>query len=245
MSILLVVQARMASTRLPGKSMAEVLGRPLLGYLLERLKRCSLVDQLVVATTNNPLDDVIVDYCTHVKIAVFRGSEENVLDRFWQAAKIFHAGSIVRITADCPLMDPKLVDSVIGEYLKSVPPCDYISSTLVRTYPRGMDVEVFSRKTLDIAAKEASLDSEKEHVTPFIYCRPERFILKGVNQQKDDSGYRLTVDTYEDLELITRILENLYPRIPEFTLKDVMQLLEEHPEWGKINAHIKQKELGS
>lgn len=239
--ILIIVQARLGSTRLPGKIMKEVMGRPLLDYLIERLKGVLLADEIVVATTKNPKDIQIIDYCLKGSISYFSGSEQNVLDRYYQAATQFHGDVIVRITADCPLIDPGLIDILIRRFLELQPSCDYLSNTLNRTYPRGMDIEVFSYAALQLAAARAALPSDKEHVTPYIYCHPELFKIVQYTQGINESNYRWTVDTPEDLELVAKILENLYPECPRFTLGDLLNLLKKYPEWSRINAHIEQK----
>ncbi len=241
--ILIIVQARMSSTRLPGKIMKKVLGRPLLDFLIQRLKRVSLADGIVIAATINTADAKIANYCLAQEVFCFRGSEHDVLDRYYQTATKFNADVIVRITSDCPLEDPLLIDKLISYYLELQPNCDYLSNTLVRTFPRGMDVEVFSYNSLALAAERATLPEEREHVTPYLYNNPEIFKIHSYIQPEDNSKYRWTVDCPEDLALITKILENIYPECPEFTLQDLIKLLEEHPEWSKINAHIEQKKL--
>ena len=238
---LVIVQARMGSTRLPGKVLEEVMEKPLLSYLVERLRRLKSTQNIVIATTTNPNDQAIVDFCHFEEVPLHRGSEENVLERYYQAAKNFETDTVVRITADCPLIDPLVVDKVINYYSENFPAYDYVSNSITRTFPRGMDVEVFSFKSLEAAHKEASLAEEKEHVTPFIYRRPNRFKIGSYVYPMNESQYRWTVDTAEDFELVSKILEALYPMKKEFTLEDILALLKKHPEWSNINAHIKQK----
>ncbi len=233
------VQARMGSTRLPGKVVKEVLGRPLLSYLLERLKRVSLAQTIYVLTTQSSEDDVIIKECRDEKVPVFRGSSEDVLSRYYLLACERKPDAIVRITADCPLIDPAIIDSVIKAFLEEK--VDYASNTIHYTYPRGMDVEVFSFKALERAYKEAMQASEKEHVTLYMYRHPELFQVKNVAGLKKYSSLRLTVDTQEDFELIKRLLEELYPKKPSFTLEDIIATLKEHPEWQQLNAHIQQR----
>lgn len=236
--VAIIVQARMGSTRLPGKVLAPVLGRPLLAYQLERLGRVRAVATIVVATTNLPADDVIASLCSALGVQVFRGSEHDVLSRFAGASAEVVADIIVRSTADCPLIDPTLVDEVVA--LVESGTCDYASNTLERTYPRGLDVEAMTREALGIAAAEAIPGPEQEHVTPFIYSRPERFRLCGVRAGRDLSNERWTVDTPEDFELIRRILEELYPRRPDFGWEDVVEVLDRNPEWRLLNANVEQ-----
>jgi len=173
--VVVIIQARMKSSRLPGKVMLQVLKRPLLSYLLERVGEVGTTNEMIVATGNHPDDQPIVELCQEQGIRVFRGSDEDVLDRYLQAAREYHADVVVRITADCPLIDPNIIERVIRFYLDNT--YDYVSNTLVRTYPRGMDAEVFSRTTLEKTAYEAKAASEREHVTLFMYRHPEMFRL--------------------------------------------------------------------
>jgi len=242
--VVILVQARMGSTRLPGKVLKEVMDKPLLQYLIERLRMVELADEIVIATTTNPEDSKIVDFCHREKIPLFRGESEDVLDRFYNAAKAFKADAIVRITADCPLIDPKLITQVIQYYLDHYPEYDYVSNSHIRSFPIGMDAEIFSMKALEEAFHESSLPEEREHVTPFIYRRPNRYNSSVITHKPDLSHLRLTVDTQEDFDLITHLLTYLYPKNKLFSLADLTKtLLEDHPEWVKINAHVKQKTL--
>lgn len=244
MTVVTVVQARMTSTRLPGKVLKTVLGRPLLEYQIERLRRTQLSDGLVVATTNNEADLPIVELCRRLSIPVHRGSESDVLARYYGAAKQERAEVIVRITSDCPLIDPAVIDQAIKGYLRHTPTPDYLSNVVERTYPRGMDTEVFSLQALERAHLEAVDPTEREHVTPFIYRRPNRFRLASVHFDRNESHHRWTVDTPEDFELIERILTSLYPYKPDFNLRDCLELIEEHPDWSSLNAHVEQKTYG-
>lgn len=241
--VVLFIQARMGSTRLPGKHLKLVLGRPVLSYLVERIRRTQLVDEIVLATTTNPLDDLLVDFCKTERLAYFRGSEDDVLGRFLQASKAFKADIIVRISGDCPLIDPAVVDSVIYYFLRN--DYDYAANTLNRTYPRGMDTEVFSRHSFERVAKDAKEPEEREHVTPYYYQHPDIFRLGSVEKIHNDSHHRWTVDTEEDLALIRTVLEEVYPKNPNATLEDLLAFFKEHPEWLEINAHVKQKPLKS
>ena len=239
----IIVQARMTSTRLPGKVLLEVSNKPLLAYVIERLRMVPLADNLIIATTTNASDDGIVELCEKMGCMYFRGSEDNVLERYHGSALSLESDVIVRITSDCPLIDPMVVNEVIDHFLTNRAEFDYVSNTLTRTYPRGLDCEVFSRKVLQEAHDEATEQSEREHVTPFIYTRPNRFRLGTVTLPQDYSHHRWTVDTPADFELIRIMLEELYGRKPDFGLKDCLDLLVEHPEWEKINSHIEQKAL--
>jgi len=228
----------MGSTRLPGKIMKKVLDKPLLEYQLERLLRVKLADKVIIATTDNGEEQPIVDLCHRLGVPYFRGSEQDVLARYYGAATEYCADVVVRITSDCPLIDPAVVDKVIGFYLAHKEEYDYAANIL---YPRGMDTEVFSYNALKESHKEAVDDAEREHVTIFIKRRPERYKIKTLPYEKDCSQYRWTVDTPEDFMLIEKIISTIYPVNPHFTLEDCLKLIAENPEWIKINAHIKQK----
>jgi len=243
MKTVIIDQARMTSTRLPGKVMKEVLGKPLLEYQIERLKRTNEADELVIATTTNNTDQPIVEICKRLGVAYYRGSEEDVLSRYYEAATKFGADVVVRVTSDCPLIDPTVVDKVIKHYKDNWDKYDYVSNTLTRTYPRGMDTEVFSYKVLQEVYYNAQEQPEREHVTPYICWHPERYKLDNVSHHENQSHHRWTVDTPEDFELIKLILQDLYPVSNKFTWLDVLNLLNEHPEWVQINASVTQKEI--
>lgn len=242
MKTVIIVQARMTSTRLPGKILKEVLQKPLLEYQLERLRRVRNTDELVIATTTNDTDLPIIDFCSRYHIKFFRGSEEDVLARYYLAASAHEASNVVRITSDCPLIDPDIIDQVIQTYMDNQATVDYVSNTLIRTYPRGMDTEVFSFSVLEEAYRKALLSTEREHVTPYIYGH-DRFRIKQVTAHNDLSKHRWTVDTPEDYELIRRIIEAIYPVNPVFTMQDVVNLLEQHPQWVEINSSVEQKSV--
>lgn len=239
----ILVQARMGSTRLPGKVLKEVLEKPLLQYLIDRLKKVELADEVVIATTTHDEDDEIVDFCLAEEIPLFRGKSEDVLDRFYAAAHAFKADVIVRITADCPLIDPKLIDQVIQFYLDHYPKYDYVSNSHVRSFPIGMDTEVFSFKALKEAYTEGNLNEEREHVTPFIYRRPSRYVKHLIIHEPSLAHFRLTVDTEEDFELVKLLIEEIYPKNRDFSMGDILETLQKNPEWIKINGSVKQKEL--
>lgn len=236
-----IIQARMGATRLPGKPLLEVLGRPLLSHLIERLKRCQKISGIVIATTDLPQDDPIVSLAKKEGVSFFRGDENDVLSRYYHASKEFDASSIIRITADCPLMDPEVVDLAADLFMNSK--SDYISNTLERTYPRGLDVEVFSRDVLDAMNEKATKANEREHVTLYVHHHPELYKMKNFCYREDASGFRFTVDTQEDFELIRRIFESLYPENPAFLLADMLLLMQKYPKWAEINAHIEQKKV--
>ena len=243
MRVGIIVQARMTSTRLPGKVLMPVMGKPLLEYLIERLLRVRCADDIIIATTTNDTDQPIVDLAERLGIKVFRGSEEDVLSRYFGAAKENNLDVVVRITSDCPLIDPAVVDEVIGAYLENAENCDYVSNCLNRTFPRGMDTEAFSFELLKNVHFEARQPHEREHVTPYIYQNPQRFRLRNLAFIIDESRHRWTVDTPEDYALIRRIFEMLYPKNKAFGLEDVLAVMDVHPDWFELNARIEQKKL--
>ena len=243
MRIGIIVQARMTSTRLPGKVLMPVMGKPLLEYQIERLQRVRFADSIIIATTTNDTDQPIVDLAERLGIKVFRGSEVDVLSRYYGAAQENGLDVIVRITSDCPLIDPAVVDDVIGKYFENVGNCDYVSNCLNRTFPRGMDTEVFPFDLLDKVNSEAIGEPYREHVTPYIYDDSQRFRLINVAFQRDESRHRWTVDTPEDFKLIELILKTLYPSKHFFKLEDILALVDSHPNWSEINSQIKQKKL--
>lgn len=243
MKVTAIIQARMGSTRLPGKVLKEVKNKALLEYQLERVRQSLLIDDIVIATTQSEKDTLIVEFCNDRRIHVFKGAEDNVLERYYQAAKKHDADVIVRLTSDCPLIDPELIDEVIRLYLKSEDNIDYASNTLARSYPRGLDIEVFSFEALEISYQQAVLEIEREHVTPYIYNNPEKFKLVNLNSLEDFSYHRWTVDTAEDFELVKRIIEATYPNTKDVKWKDIIGLLKENPSWVTINKHIEQKKI--
>lgn len=241
MNIVAIVQARMGSTRLPGKVLKEVLSRPLLSYQIERMKQINLIDEIIIATTPNQ-NEAIIKLCNNEKINYFVGSESDVLERYYHAAKKYKADIVVRMTSDCPLIDPQIVDQILLMYRNGK--YDYVSNTIQRTFPRGMDAEVFSFESLERAYNEAQLEYEREHVTPYLYLNKDKFEIGQFIQPDDTNEIRLTVDTPEDFELIKRIFEAIYPMNPNFKLKDILKILAENPGWFEINKEIVQKKLG-
>jgi spore coat polysaccharide biosynthesis protein SpsF len=235
----------MTSTRLPGKVMARVRGVTLLERLLNRLSWVRTPHRTIVATTANRTDDVIVAEAARLGVTAYRGSEDDVLSRFAEAAREHGGEVIVRVTSDCPLMDPAIADEVVRAFF-TAPKVDYASNTVGRrTFPRGLDVEVFSRQALDTADRDAHDPTDREHVTPFIYRNPDRFSLRSVAQAEDHSAHRWTVDTVEDLRLVIAIVEALEPTNPSFGMRDILDLLARNPELMDINRHVRQKPLVS
>ncbi|MGP7818525.1 cytidylyltransferase domain-containing protein [Niallia sp. 01092] len=236
-----IIQARMGSTRLPGKVLKTVLGKTLLEYQWERVGRSNRLDEIIVATTTNEADHPIVELCEKLCIPVYRGSEEDVLARYYEAATAFKLDVIVRLTSDCPLIDSDVVDKVVEFFISDINKYDYASNTLARTYPRGFDTEVFSYEALTMAYLEAKNVSNREHVTSYFYQHPEKFRLASIEDKDDHSEYRLTVDTMEDFTLIKKIVCILYPQKEFFDLKDIVGVLNENPSWANINKHVEQK----
>lgn len=237
----IVIQARMTSTRLPGKVLKRVLNRPLFSYQLERLKPIHGVDFLIVATTQGAEDEALVAFAEEEGVPTFRGSEHDVLGRYFGAANQFQLDHILRITSDCPLIDPSVVSRVLGVYRDAYPDVDYVSNVITRTYPRGLDVEVFSRDTLTRLHQEVVAPSDREHVTAAILKDVAVWRTRSVILEPNHRDERWTVDTVEDFELIRRILEALYPQKPDFDMFDVLSLLDRYPDWRKLNAEICQK----
>jgi spore coat polysaccharide biosynthesis protein SpsF len=233
----------MTSTRLPGKILTEALGKPLLQYELERLKRVPSLDGLVVATTKNAADDPVAALCERLGVASYRGSELDVLSRYHEAAALHGAEAVARFTADCPLIDPELSDCVIRRFLERAGEFDYGFLDIGSAYPRGMDTEIFSAAALTESFIEGNTAPDREHVTYFIRRCPERYRILRVGGDKNWSGYRLTVDTPEDFALVSRIIETLYPKNPNFGIEDIVALLEAEPELAKINAEVRQKKV--
>ena len=243
LNIIAIIQARMGSTRLPGKVMKEILGKPVILWDLERVSLSKLINEIVVAIPYGKENDVIVDTIKKYsdKIIIARGSEDDVLDRYYQAAVQTNADVVVRITSDCPLIDSVVIDNIIEQFLDN--DCDYCSNSLIRTYPRGLDTEVFSFKALETAWNEATKDYEREHVTPYIIENPDKFILLNVANDIDLSHLRWTLDTKDDFEFIGAVYKRIYPKKQLFLMDDILELLDREPELIDINKHIEQKEV--
>lgn len=235
-----IVQARMGSTRLPGKVMQDIGGETMLARVVRRARRAVRLDELLVATSTNSGDDVLVAECARLGVACARGSEDDVLDRYYCAATSHDASRIVRITADCPLIDPDLVDEVIARFEQS--DADYASNTLERTFPRGLDTEVVSAVALARAWREAREPYQRAHVTAFLYEHPEIFRLAGLRADADYSALRWTVDTPDDLALVRAIYMRL-GNDDHASWRAVLDLVEAKPELTEMNRSIRQKEL--
>lgn len=237
-----IIQARMGSTRLPGKVLMEAAGMPLIGHQIARLRRSRHLDGLCVATSDGPGDDALAAYVHGQGIALFRGSENDVLDRFYRAALAQRADIIVRFTGDCPLIDPMLVDDLVDLIMAADPALDYASVDVSR-YPRGLDAEITRMATLQTAWTEADTDYEREHVMPFLWRRPDRFRLGHLSDPVINAPWRWCVDTPDDLTLVRHLLDHLMPDHPEFGWRDADRLMCCHPEWVAINRDVVQKTL--
>jgi len=236
-----VIQARMGSTRLPGKIMKKLCGKTILAHDIARISQARNVDEIVIATTTALADEAVACEAEKIGVKWHRGSEEDVLSRTYGAARDSGAHRVVRITSDCPLYDWFLLDSMLDVFATG--DCDYLSNCQKRSFPRGLDTEIFTFDALTKAHAEAVLPHEREHVTPYIYQHPELFRLKNHAQAQDLSRYRWTLDTPEDWAFISAVYERLFEKNPLFTTADILKLLSDCPELSMLNAHIEQKKL--
>ena len=228
-----IIQVRTTSTRLPKKCLLKINKKTILEHIILRLKFCKTLDSLCVATTTNKTDDIIECISNELEICVFRGSENDVLDRFYQAAKIISADVICRVTADDPFKDPKIIDNFMREFL--VNDYDYLSNTIVPSYPEGIDIEIFRFSALEKAWKDAKLQSEREHVTPYIWKNRNLFKICNKRYKKDISSFRWTLDKPEDWVFIQQIYDRLYEPDKIFYMEDILELLEQEPDLIEIN----------
>lgn len=236
-----ILQARLGSTRLPSKVIADVAGRALLEWVVARARRIPGIDEVILATTERPDDERLVALAKDWNVPTFRGSVDDVLDRYFQTAKAFRSDVIVRVTADCPLLDPAVSGRVVARFQQGG--VDYVSNVHPPSFPDGLDTEVFSFEALEKAWKEAKLRSEREHVTPYIWSHPDRFRLASVSNGTDLSAHRWTVDEPADLTFVRKIYERLGGVAGEsFGMADVLRLLDREPELRGINAGIERNE---
>ena len=253
MKVVAVIQARMGSTRLPGKILMDLCGAPMLQHVVERVRAASTIAEVIVATTDLPEDDATEAWCRSAGVTCFRGSENDVLDRFYQAVQPTDAGAVARFTADCPLLDPAIIDLIIGQFLERQPDCDY---AVTHRYPRGLDTEVFKRSALEQAWRDDADPAWREHVTVYLYNHPELFGLHYHEHEVDCSGQRWTVDTLEDLEFVRTLIGFLQTEqsgrrgstaLPSDATKitydwhKVLHAISEHPEWAALNQGVQQK----
>jgi len=232
----------MGSSRLPGKVLKDLAGAPMLARVLTRLARAETVDRVVVATTVEPADEAVVGFCTASGWTVIRGSETDVLDRYHRAFKAHPAEAIVRITGDCPLVDPGVVDEVVGAFWKLSPDVSYVSNVVpLRTYPHGLDVEVFSAAALERAWRDDANPAWREHVTPYLYRRSDLFRTHCVTRPVDDSTVRWTVDTQADFDRVSCIYD--YFGTDTFTWEEALIAEAAHPEWALLNCDVMQRSV--
>lgn len=239
MKIVAIIQARMGSTRLPGKVLKDISGRSMLAWVISRSRGARTLDEVVVATSELPDDDLVVAECGKFGVPSFRGSENDVLDRYYKAAVAFQADTVVRITSDCPLIDPAVIDGVVIEFFDSA--ADYACNTLERGYPRGLNVEVFSRGALEEAWRRAEQPHERVHVTPYIYGNPGRFKIHSVPFPQDHSDLRWTVDTEEDLATVRAIVAAMNGH--DFGWEDALDTVLHNPRLATGNRGIQQKKI--
>jgi spore coat polysaccharide biosynthesis protein SpsF len=238
MKVVAIVQARTGSTRLPGKVLKDLGAESMLSRVVTRLRRARLINEVLVATTDLAVDDLIVAECRKCSVPVSRGDERDVLDRYFRAAQLAKAEVVVRITSDCPLIDPEITDKTIAAFFEARP--DYASNVMQRMYPRGLDTEVMSVAALERAWRQARKPYERDHVTPYIYEHPEEFKLLSVAGDEDHGSLRWTVDTPEDLEFV-RAVYGRFPPDAAFSWRDVLDLLRREPQLADLNSFVQQK----
>jgi spore coat polysaccharide biosynthesis protein SpsF len=242
MNIIIVIQARCGSTRLPDKILLPLAGKTALGHMIERVSRSCYGTGLVIATTTNPEDAVIESICRYEGARCFRGHPSDLIDRHYMAGLRYSADAIVKIPSDCPLIDPTVIDRVIETYAPRNAGFDYVSNLHPASYPDGNDVEVVSMQALESAWKEAAKPFEREHTTPFIWDNPDRFRIGNVLWESGldySMTHRWVLDYSEDYEFIRTVYKELYPRNPFFGMKDILELVEKRPELKEINRkHI-------
>lgn len=240
MKIVAIIQARMDATRLPGKMMMDLAGQPVIQRVFERVKPSCLINEIWLATTINPEDNILAEWAIRNDIGCYRGSSEDVLDRYYQTAIKAQAEVIVRITGDCPLHDCQVIDKIIEDYQKGE--FDYVSNVNPPTFPDGLDVEVFSFVALERARKEAKLQSEREHVTSYIWKHPELFKIKNVTNPVDLSHYRWTLDTPEDYLLLQKIVTAVEREGGRGGLDEILKIMENNSDWLNINSQYQRNE---
>lgn len=235
----IIIQARIGSKRFPRKVISKIQGEYMISHIINRTKCVKAVNQIILATTKKDEDKILLDIAKNQNIFSFAGDEKDVLKRYFLAAEKFNADPIIRITGDCPLCDPKIIQKLIKIFNEKK--IDYVSNRIIPTFPDGLDVEIFSFKALKKAEKEAKLQSEREHVTPYIYNNKKKFSIFNVKNKKDLSLFRWTVDEKKDLVFVKKIFEAMEPK-KIFFMKDVEKVLKENPEFIKINNHISRDE---
>jgi spore coat polysaccharide biosynthesis protein SpsF len=240
-NIAIIIQARMGSTRLPGKVLKQIQGKSVLRHVIERVSFSNFNPNIVIATTENIIDDPIMLEAERMEVQVYRGSENDVLLRYYEAAQFYRADIIVRITSDCPLIDYTVLDQMLARFIIDQEKLDYLSNTCDRTFPRGLDIEIFKFESLQKAYNEAKMEFEREHVTPYIWRHKELFRIKQFKNDINYANLRWTLDTTEDFELIKEIYDALYGGNNRFGMKEILIAYKNHPEWNLINASVEQK----
>jgi spore coat polysaccharide biosynthesis protein SpsF len=235
--VLAIIQARKGSTRLKSKVLLDLQGKTVLEHVIDRVRRSRMVDEFLVATTVNREDLEIVKLCASLGVAVYCGCEEDPLERYWQATRLFGGDHVIRIKADCPLLDPAVLEGAICFHLSTG--SDYSTNTIERTFPVGQDVEIMTNQALKQAWLNAELFSEREHVTLYIPKHPEKLKTGHYKQDIDISGKRWTLDTPEDYQVLSAIFRSLYPTNPHFGMQEVLNFFSSHPELEQVNAHIR------
>ena len=239
LNISAIIQARTGSSRLPNKTIEFFEGKTLLGHIIQRVKLCKRLDSIILATTSNYSDDCLSDIAKKEKILIYRGSEDDVLDRYYRAAKEFGTEIIVRITSDDPFKDPTIVDKAVDFFQKLQPEIDIVTNYLPPTYPEGLDIEVFSFRALETAWQEARKQSEREHVSTYIYKNSSLFQhFNFIHKESDLSHLRWTIDYAADMEFTKRVYAEIYPHKPDFSWKDVLDLVNQFPDLQAMNSHI-------
>jgi len=241
MKVIAIIQARMSSTRLPGKVLMKFGNETILDLIIKRLSFSKQINEIVVATTFNKLDDIIVKHCESRNIKFTRGSETNVLERFFEAAKSLEADIIVRVTSDDPFKDPKIIDNCVELLINNN--LDFCSNNNPPSFPEGLDVEVFSMKSLEIAYKDATSDFDKEHVTQFFYKNPTIFKQMNLSYFEDLSYIRLTLDTNEDFEFLSLIYTKLQDETSFLSFEKIVDFLKSYPEYLKINSFVQRSQM--
>jgi spore coat polysaccharide biosynthesis protein SpsF len=240
MNTVAVLQARVSSSRLPNKVLLPILNVPMLARQIERVATAKKINKLVVATSDQADDEAIKRLCDSLGVACFRGSLDDVLDRFFQAAKHFQADNVVRLTGDCPLADPEVIDAVIDHHIRCC--ADYTSNCCPPTFPDGLDVEVLTIQALEKSWRSAKLSSEREHVTQYVRKASNGFVLANYESLDDLSSMRWTVDELRDFEFVTKVYEKLYPLNSAFNTHDILGLLQREPEIGTLNSMFERNE---
>ena len=235
------IEARMNSSRLPGKILKPILGKPSLERLVERVRRSRWIDEVIVATTTSARDDEVEQWAGKAGVCCFRGSEEDVLARVLDAAKAFGGEIIVELTGDCPLIDPEIIDELMALYISQ--DFDYVSNILERTYPRGLDTQIFSTAVLEEVSRLTQDPADRENVSLYIYEHPDHYKLGGIRAPKSCYGpdLRICVDTIEDFDVVESVYKALYPRNPGFGSADIVKFLRSHPKIAALNACVRQK----